>query len=190
MFWFFFNWCRCYLSAQLPPYPRHPQPQHPRIRPTLPSTTIHRLLLVPLTTSSVTISTRLQRTDFFASKQLTAISKTFGYNEHALITNSFFRILVLVVSATQCKWFQPIFNKNGVFLKWAELLGNLINHWSMNWAQFKDPVSHIRLAGTVVASWPLTQEVAGSSPFTVMNIFVTEFSKFSETFRKNSNAFQ
>ena len=30
----------------------------------------------------------------------------------------------------------------------------------------------------VVASWPLTQEVAGSSPFTVMtNIFVTEFSE-------------
>ena len=40
------------------------------------------------------------------------------------------------------------------------------------------------LAGAVVASWSLTQEVAGSGPFTVMtNIFVTEF---SETFRKNS----
>ena len=48
----------------------------------------------------------------------------------------------------------------------------------MNWAQFKE----------VVASWSLTWEVAGSSPFTVMtNIFVTEFRKFSETFRKNSN---
>ena len=43
------------------------------------------------------------------------------------------------------------------------------------------------LAGTVVASWSLTQEVAGSSLFTVMtNIFVTEFSKFNETFKKNS----
>ena len=42
--------------------------------------------------------------------------------------------------------------------------------------QFKDPVSHMCLAGTVVASWSLTQEVAGSSPFTVLtNIFVTEF---------------
>ena len=42
--------------------------------------------------------------------------------------------------------------------------GNLIN---MNWARFKDPVSHMCLAGAVVA---------GSSPFTVMrNIFVTEF---------------
>ena len=41
------------------------------------------------------------------------------------------------------------------------------------------------LAGTVVASWSFTQEVAGLSPFTVMtNVFVTEF---SETFRKNSN---
>ena len=34
------------------------------------------------------------------------------------------------------------------------------------------------LAGAVVTSWPLIQEVAGSSPFTVMtNIFVTEFSE-------------
>ena len=38
----------------------------------------------------------------------------------------------------------------------------------MNWAQFKDPVSHMCLAGGVVASWSLTQEVAGLSPFTVM----------------------
>ena len=36
-------------------------------------------------------------------------------------------------------------------------------------------------AGTVVAFWSLTQEMAGSNPFTVMtNIFVTEFSEFSE----------
>ena len=55
----------------------------------------------------------------------------------------------------------------------------------MNWAQFKDPVSHMCLAGVVVASWPLIQEEAGLSPFTVMtNIFVTEF---RETFRENSN---
>ena len=54
----------------------------------------------------------------------------------------------------------------------------------MNKDEFKDPVSHMCLAGAVVASWSLTQEVAGSSPFTVMtNIFVTEF---SETFSKNS----
>ena len=31
-----------------------------------------------------------------------------------------------------------------------------------------DPVFHMSLAGTVVGSWSLTQEVAGSSPFTVM----------------------
>ena len=35
----------------------------------------------------------------------------------------------------------------------------------MNWTQFKDPVSHMCLAGTAVASWSLTQKVAGSSPF-------------------------
>ena len=46
----------------------------------------------------------------------------------------------------------------------------------MNWAQFKDPVSHMCLAGSVVASWSLRQEMAGLSPFTVMtNIFVIEF---------------
>ena len=55
----------------------------------------------------------------------------------------------------------------------------------MNWTQFKNPVSHMCLAGAVLASWPLIQEEAGSSPFTVMtNIVVTEF---SETFRNNSN---
>ena len=44
------------------------------------------------------------------------------------------------------------------------------------------------LVGTVVASWSLTQGVAGPSPFTVMtNIFVTRFSEFSEIFRKNYN---
>ena len=66
--------------------------------------------------------------------------------------------------------------------------GNLINHWTMNWAQFKDPVSHMCLVGTVVTSWSLTQEVAGSSPFAVVtNTFATEFAKFSETLKKNSN---
>ena len=51
----------------------------------------------------------------------------------------------------------------------------------MNWAKFKDPVSHVCLAGAIVSSWFVTQEVAGSSSFTVMtNIFVTEFSEFSE----------
>ena len=61
----------------------------------------------------------------------------------------------------------------------------------MNWAQFKDYVSHMCLAGAAVASWSLTQEMAGLNPFTVMtnifslitvmtNIFVTEFSEFNE----------
>ena len=43
----------------------------------------------------------------------------------------------------------------------------------MNWAHVKDSVSHMCLAGTVVASWFLAQEMTGSSPFIVMtNIFV------------------
>ena len=33
---------------------------------------------------------------------------------------------------------------------------------------FKDPVSHMCLAGPVVASWSLTHEVAGLSSFTVI----------------------
>ena len=80
------------------------------------------------------------------------------------------------------------------FPKWAKLSvnsanwGNLLNHWSMNWNQFKDPVSNLCLAGAVVASWSLTQEVAGSSPFTVItNILVTNFAKFTETSKKNFN---
>ena len=50
----------------------------------------------------------------------------------------------------------------------------------MNWDPFKDPVSHMCLAGTVVASWSLTEQVADLNPFTVMTnlfIFVTGFSE-------------
>ena len=49
----------------------------------------------------------------------------------------------------------------------------------MNWAQFKELISHICLAGAVVASWSLTQEVAYSSLLMTV-IFVTEFAEFSE----------
>ena len=63
-------------------------------------------------------------------------------------------------------------NTLGFLLNGAEFSMNsvnsekIINHPTMNWAQFKDPMSHMCLAGTVVACWPLTQEwVAGSSPF-------------------------
>ena len=58
----------------------------------------------------------------------------------------------------------------------------------MNWGQFEDPISHMPLAGAMVASWSLTQEVTGSNSFTLMtNILVTEFSKFNELLRENSN---
>ena len=61
----------------------------------------------------------------------------------------------------------------------------------MNKAQYKDPIYHICLAGALVASWSLIQEVAGLSLFTVRtNMFVNEFSKFSETFRRNSIGFR
>ena len=52
----------------------------------------------------------------------------------------------------------------------------------MNWDQFKDPVSHMCLAGALVASWSLMQEMADSSPITIMtNFFVSEFTEFSES---------
>ena len=51
----------------------------------------------------------------------------------------------------------------------------------MNQGQFKEFVSHMCLADTVVASCSSTQEMAGSSPFTgITNNFVTEFSEFRE----------
>ena len=33
----------------------------------------------------------------------------------------------------------------------------------INWAQFKDPLCCVCLAGALVAPWALTQEVAGSN---------------------------
>ena len=41
----------------------------------------------------------------------------------------------------------------------------------MNWAQFKDPVSHINLAGAVVACWFVTQEIAGSNTHCLQKYF-------------------
>ena len=46
----------------------------------------------------------------------------------------------------------------------------------MNWAQFKDLVSHMCLAGAVLASWSLTQELA--------------FRKNSIVLRKTQRSFQ
>ena len=43
--------------------------------------------------------------------------------------------------------------------------GNRINQWRMNWNQFIDPLCYLCLAGAVIASWSLIQEVAGSKPF-------------------------
>ena len=55
-------------------------------------------------------------------------------------------------------------------------------NWNMNWVQFKDPVYHMCLAGTVVASRSLTQEEAGLNPLDHKYIFITEFSEFTENF--------
>ena len=52
----------------------------------------------------------------------------------------------------------------------------------MNWAQFKDPVSHVSCwrCGSMVVSYTRGGWVTGSNPFNVINFFVTEFTKFSE----------
>ena len=52
---------------------------------------------VPLTTSLVTMSRF-----FLHQNHCDCNVKKFGYNEHPLITNSFFRIFLLVVNGTQC----------------------------------------------------------------------------------------
>ena len=62
----------------------------------------------------------------------------------------------------------------------SEKSGNLINHRSMNWAQFKDSVSHMCPVSTLVAYWSLTQGVVCSSTFNDKYFFVTELAKFSE----------
>ena len=55
-------------------------------------------------------------------------------------------------------------------------------------SQFKDSVSHMCLDGFVLAPWSLKQEVAGSSPFTVMtNILSLNSWNSVKTFRENSN---
>ena len=74
------------------------------------------------------------------------------------------------------------FSLNATGIHWIQgIQGKLINHWSINWAQFKDTVSYMYLTGAMVISWSLKQEVAGSNHFTVMtNIFVTEFAEFGE----------
>ena len=57
----------------------------------------------------------------------------------------------------------------------------------MNWDQFKDSAFYMFLAGTVVATWSIRQEVAGSSPFTVTNIYFHGIQVNSvKTFSKNS----
>ena len=52
----------------------------------------------------------------------------------------------------------------------------------MNLTQFKDPVSHMSLAGAVVALMFLMQKMSGSSFFTIMTVDSVK------TFRENSIA--
>ena len=60
---------------------------------------------------------------------------------------------------------------NELFPEWKRNTVNIVNSGILI-NQFKDPAPHMCLAGAVVAPWSLTQEVAGSNPFTVMtNIF-------------------
>ena len=74
-----------------------------------------------------------------------------------------------------CFWTRKNVQKLGLFtdsmeffLNGAELSLNSVISANSTWAQFQDTVSHMCLAGAVVASWTLTQEVADLSPFTLM----------------------
>ena len=53
---------------------------------------------------------------------------------------------------------------NGSFPKWSEFR-KTDSHRISNWVQFKVPVSHMCLAGSVVACWSPTQEVVGWQGF-------------------------
>ena len=77
-----------------------------------------------------------------------------------------------------------VWNLFEFFLNGAELslsLGKLIA--TEAWTGINFPVSHMCLAGTVVASWSLTQEVAGSSPFAVMTLGKSPLLLFFDLFR-------
>ena len=68
--------------------------------------------------------------------------------------------------------------------------GMLINHLSINLAQFKDSVSQVCLAGAMVASWSLTQEVVGSIPFNDNYFLFLNSLNSLKTFRKICNMSQ
>ena len=91
-----------------------------------------------------------------------------------------FSILMIILLLSNSSVSQALLLNNGVFPKRirnsvnSANSENLINHWSLNCAQFKDPVSQVCHAGTLVASRSLTQKLTGLSPFTA---FVTEFNE-------------
>ena len=58
--------------------------------------------------------------------------------------------------------------------------GNLINHLSINWGQFKYPLCKLCLYGAVVSSLSLMQEFVGSRINFYKNC-VYEFTEFSES---------
>ena len=84
------------------------------------------------------------------------------------------------------------------FLNGAELLLNsvnsekMINHPNMNWAQFKDPISHMCHmcwhCGSMLVSYTRGGRVAGSSPFNVINFCHWIQPIQWKSFRKNSNS--
>ena len=55
----------------------------------------------------------------------------------------------------------------------------------MNCGQFKDPVSHMCHAGTVVASWSLTQKMTGLNPFN--NRYFKSLNTANPTFTSRTN---
>ena len=54
---------------------------------------------------------------------------------------------------------------NGVLPKWIIEFREYVKSLKHELAQFEDPLCYLCLAGTVVGSWSLIQEVADSNPF-------------------------
>ena len=54
----------------------------------------------------------------------------------------------------------------------------------MNWDPFKDLLPHLCLSGSVITSWCLTEEVAGSNNLVFYKSYGTECAEFSNNIQE------
>ena len=82
-------------------------------------------------------------------------------------------------SSSRPCWILEFFLNGNAFCRFCTFY--LINPWSMNWAQFKDPLCYLCLHSAVVSSLFLMQEVVGSR----LILFAKIFYKFCRFYRIN-----